>query len=147
MFGMVAARRSARAARNTTSLVGSRAVMPMLAALALGACSRETPPEEMLYGMRPQRRPARSTSKAGIRTSMEPIRRSISSLKDIDKTNVGRSKVAWTYPSDENYSFNPLIVGTTMYVLAKSARSSRSTPSRAKRVGRTETRARSARAV
>jgi hypothetical protein len=32
---MVAARRSARAARNTSSLVGSRAVLPMLAALAL----------------------------------------------------------------------------------------------------------------
>jgi len=42
-----------------------------------------------------------------------------SSLKEIDKTNVGRLTVAWTYPSDEAYSFNPLIVNGTMYVLAK----------------------------
>src|SRR5215470_5199368 len=42
-----------------------------------------------------------------------------SSLAQIDKTNVGRLTVAWTYPSDEAYSFNPLIVNGTMYVLAK----------------------------
>ena len=42
-----------------------------------------------------------------------------SSLKEIDKTNVGRLTVAWRYPSDEAYSFNPLIVNGTMYVLAK----------------------------
>ena len=42
-----------------------------------------------------------------------------SSLKEIDKTNVGRLTVAWTYPSDEAYLFNPLIVNGTMYVLAK----------------------------
>ena len=42
-----------------------------------------------------------------------------SSLKQIDKSNVGRLEVAWTYPTTENYSFNPLVVGNTMYVLAK----------------------------
>jgi glucose dehydrogenase len=42
-----------------------------------------------------------------------------SSLKQIDKSNVGKLEVAWTFPTSENYSFNPLIVGTTMYVLAK----------------------------
>ncbi|HET7924833.1 MAG TPA: PQQ-binding-like beta-propeller repeat protein, partial [Rhodanobacteraceae bacterium] len=42
-----------------------------------------------------------------------------SSLKQIDKGNVGRLEVAWTYPTTENYLFNPLIVGNTMYVLAK----------------------------
>jgi glucose dehydrogenase len=42
-----------------------------------------------------------------------------SSLKQIDKTNVGQLEVAWTYPTTENYSFNPLVVGNTMYVLAK----------------------------
>ena len=42
-----------------------------------------------------------------------------SSLKEIDKTNVGRLTVAWTYPSDEAYLFNPLIVNGTIYVLAK----------------------------
>jgi quinoprotein glucose dehydrogenase len=42
-----------------------------------------------------------------------------SSLDEIDKSNVGQLEVAWTYPSGENYLFNPLIVGDTMYVLAK----------------------------
>ena len=42
-----------------------------------------------------------------------------SSLAQIDKSNVGQLEVAWTYATDENYLFNPLIVGDTMYVLAK----------------------------
>ena len=53
-----------------------------------------------------------------------------SSLAQVDKTNVGRLKVAWTYPTGENYLFNPLIVGTTMYVLAKGRFPSLSTPRR-----------------
>jgi glucose dehydrogenase len=42
-----------------------------------------------------------------------------SSLAEINKSNVGRLEVAWTYATDENYLFNPLIAGNTMYVLAK----------------------------
>jgi glucose dehydrogenase len=42
-----------------------------------------------------------------------------SSLAQINKGNVGQLEVAWTFPTTENYSFNPLVVGTTMYVLAK----------------------------
>jgi quinoprotein glucose dehydrogenase len=42
-----------------------------------------------------------------------------SSLTQIDKSNVGQLEVAWTYATTENYSFNPLVVGNTMYVLAK----------------------------
>ena len=42
-----------------------------------------------------------------------------SSLAQIDKSNVGQLEVAWTYPTGDNYSFNPLVVGNTMYVLAK----------------------------
>jgi quinoprotein glucose dehydrogenase len=41
-----------------------------------------------------------------------------SSLAEIDKSNVGRLEVAWTYPTGDNFLFNPLIVGNTMYVLA-----------------------------
>src|SRR5688572_22542798 len=41
-----------------------------------------------------------------------------SSLNEIDKSNVGRLEVAWTYATGDNYSFNPLVVGNTMYVLA-----------------------------
>jgi len=40
-----------------------------------------------------------------------------SSLAEIDKSNVARLEVAWTYPTGDNYLFNPLIVGNTMYVL------------------------------
>jgi len=42
-----------------------------------------------------------------------------SSLNQIDKGNVGQLAVVWSYPTGENYLFNPLIVGSTMYVLAK----------------------------
>jgi quinoprotein glucose dehydrogenase len=42
-----------------------------------------------------------------------------SSLEQIDKANVGRLEVAWTYATGEPYLFNPLVVGSTMYVLAK----------------------------
>jgi glucose dehydrogenase len=42
-----------------------------------------------------------------------------SSLDQVNKTNVGRLEVAWTYETGENYLFNPLVVGNTMYVLAK----------------------------
>nr|WP_299593992.1 pyrroloquinoline quinone-dependent dehydrogenase [Sphingomonas bacterium] len=43
-----------------------------------------------------------------------------SSLRQIDKSNVGQLQVAWSYPTGEGqpYRFNPLIVGTTMYVVA-----------------------------
>jgi len=41
-----------------------------------------------------------------------------SSLAQIDKSNVGQLEVAWTYSTGDNYSFNPLILGNTMYVLA-----------------------------
>jgi quinoprotein glucose dehydrogenase len=48
-----------------------------------------------------------------------------SSLAQINKSNVGRLEVAWTYPTGDNYSFNPLIVGNTMYVLASEPGDSR----------------------
>jgi quinoprotein glucose dehydrogenase len=44
-----------------------------------------------------------------------------SALKQIDCSNVGQLKVAWTFPTGDNiaYTFNPLIVDNVMYVLAK----------------------------
>lgn len=42
-----------------------------------------------------------------------------SSLDQIDKGNVARLEVAWTYPTGENYLFNPIVVDGVMYVLAK----------------------------
>ena len=44
-----------------------------------------------------------------------------SALKQIDRSNVNRLQVAWTYrTSDANkYAFNPLVIDGTMYVLAK----------------------------
>ncbi len=45
-----------------------------------------------------------------------------SALKQIHKGNVAKLAVAWTYPTGDHnrYSFNPLVVGDVMYVLAKS---------------------------
>lgn len=44
-----------------------------------------------------------------------------SALAQIDRSNVSQLQVAWSYPtSDGNkYLFNPIVVDTTMYVLAK----------------------------
>jgi glucose dehydrogenase len=44
-----------------------------------------------------------------------------SALKQIDRSNVNRLEVAWTFPTGDGrkYLFNPLIVESTMYVLAK----------------------------
>ncbi|HTS30406.1 MAG TPA: pyrroloquinoline quinone-dependent dehydrogenase [Bryobacteraceae bacterium] len=42
-----------------------------------------------------------------------------SSLKQINRSNVSRLEVAWTYPSGEGrYTFNPIVIDHTMYVLA-----------------------------
>lgn len=45
-----------------------------------------------------------------------------SALTQIDRSNVSKLEVAWTYSSGDNnkYFFNPLVVDRTMYVLAKS---------------------------
>lgn len=42
-------------------------------------------------------------------------------LRQIDRTNVGRLQVAWTYPigDGKKYFFNPLVVDGTMFVLAR----------------------------
>jgi quinoprotein glucose dehydrogenase len=41
-------------------------------------------------------------------------------LKQIDRSNVSRLQVAWSYDSGAGpYEFNPIVVGRTMYVLAK----------------------------
>jgi len=44
-----------------------------------------------------------------------------SSLDQINRSNVSQLKVAWTYPTGDGnkYLFNPIVVGTTMYVLAR----------------------------
>lgn len=44
-----------------------------------------------------------------------------SALKQIDRSNVSKLQVAWTYATGDNnkYSFNPLVVGRVAYVLAR----------------------------
>ena len=44
-----------------------------------------------------------------------------SALNRINRSNVGKLKVAWTFPTGDNakYDFNPLVVDDVMYVLAK----------------------------
>jgi len=43
-----------------------------------------------------------------------------SSLAQINRSNVGKLQVAWSYPTGDGnkYSFNPVVVDKTMYVLA-----------------------------
>src|SRR5579862_6835937 len=44
-----------------------------------------------------------------------------SALAQINRSNVSKLEVAWTYPTQDNnkYFFNPLVVDRTIYVLAK----------------------------
>src|SRR5690348_1076586 len=44
-----------------------------------------------------------------------------STLDQINRSNVKNLKIAWTYPTGDGnkYSFNPVVVGNMMYVLAK----------------------------
>jgi quinoprotein glucose dehydrogenase len=44
-----------------------------------------------------------------------------SALKQINRSNVDKLEVAWSYSSgnDRSYEFNPIVVGRTMYVLAQ----------------------------
>jgi quinoprotein glucose dehydrogenase len=44
-------------------------------------------------------------------------------LNQIDKSNVSRLQVAWTYPTGDNrsYLFNPIVVDNVMYVLARNS--------------------------
>jgi quinoprotein glucose dehydrogenase len=44
-----------------------------------------------------------------------------SALQQIDRSNVKRLQIAWTYRTgdDRKYAFNPLVIDRTMYVLAK----------------------------
>ena len=46
-----------------------------------------------------------------------------SALRQIDRSNVDKLQVAWSYDSgnERPYEFNPIIVGKTMYVLAKNS--------------------------
>jgi quinoprotein glucose dehydrogenase len=44
-----------------------------------------------------------------------------SALKQIDRSNVGKLEIAWTFPTGDGlkYSFNPIVVDGLLYVLAK----------------------------
>ena len=44
-----------------------------------------------------------------------------SALRQIDRSNVKKLQIAWTYRTgdDRKYAFNPLVIDGTMYVLAK----------------------------
>src|ERR1700733_14935034 len=46
-----------------------------------------------------------------------------SALRQIDRSNVARLQVAWSFDSgsEQPYAFNPIVDGRTMYVLAKNS--------------------------
>ena len=102
-----------RAARLGTSRLAACAPLA-LAACVLAACSPSTPPPAAAKAT-----PGQFDFEGWDQNGGGVDSSQYSSLKEIDKTNVGRLAVAWTYPSDEAYLFNPLIVNGTMYVLAK----------------------------
>jgi len=102
-----------RCARRGDSWLGSAGRAPfVLAACALTACSPTPAPKLATPGSSFDFE-GWDQNGGGVDSSQ------YSSIAQIDKTNVGQLKVAWTYPTGENYLFNPLIVDGTMYVLAK----------------------------
>ena len=105
---------AARAARRGLSRVPRCALPALLAAtVCLGACSQSPEP---------------AASAAAGAFDFEGWDQYLggsdssqySSLKQIDKSNVTQLKVAWTYPTGESYLFDPIVVDSVMYVLAKS---------------------------
>jgi quinoprotein glucose dehydrogenase len=103
-----------RAARRGASLRSAISAPLVLAACVLAGCSSATPPSAAAKAT-----PGQFDFEGWDQNGGGVDSSQYSSLKEIDKTNVGRLTVAWTYPSDEAYLFNPLIVDGTMYVLAK----------------------------
>jgi glucose dehydrogenase len=103
-----------RAARRGKSL-SSEALAPLVVAVcALAGCSPSTPPPAVAKAT-----PGQFDFEGWDQNGGGVDSSQYSSLKQIDKSNVGQLTVAWTYPSGEAYLFNPLIVDGTMYVLAK----------------------------
>ena len=79
-----------------------------------------------LLAQAPERRPARVPEAARASNQWEdygggPDSSKFVDLAQITPKNVAGLKVAWTYPVGDNnvYQFNPIVAGTTMYVLAK----------------------------
>ena len=101
-------------ARRRTAFVPRRAALTVLAAtLWLGACARAPEPEPLAAGG--------NFDFVGWDQYLGGADSSqYSSLKQVDKSNVTQLKVAWTYPTGENYLFNPIVVDGVMYALAKS---------------------------
>jgi quinoprotein glucose dehydrogenase len=117
MFGMIAHCRAANFALRAGARGGSCTLLTLVA-FALAACSQEETPTQAVQ---------ESAAKTPGAFDFEGWDQNLggtdssqySSLTQIDKANVTRLGVAWTYATGENYLFNPLIVGNTMYVLAK----------------------------
>ena len=101
-------------ARDGASLRSAVCAPLAFAACVLAACSPGTPPPSAAKAT-----PGQFDFEGWDQNGGGVDSSQYSSLKEIDKTNVGRLTVAWTYPSDEAYLFNPLIANGTMYVLAK----------------------------
>ena len=81
-----------------------------------------------LLAQTPERRPARASRPPPPRRRAQwedygggPDSSKFVDLTQITPKNVAGLTVAWTYPVGDNnvYQFNPIVVGTTMYVLAK----------------------------
>jgi quinate dehydrogenase (quinone) len=106
---------AARAAHLPVAVValGSKLTLPALLAAAVGlaACSRAHEPQDQVSGAFDFE--GWDQYLGGSDSSQ------FTSLKQIDKSNVSRLQVAWSYPTGESYLFNPIVVDGVMYVLAK----------------------------
>ena len=72
-----------------------------------------------------------------------------SSLDQINKSNVSKLEVAWTFPTGDtsSYRFNPIVVDGMMYVLARNISIVALDAATGREIGRTRTRAPSATAA
>src|SRR5690242_20548463 len=76
----------------------------------------------IIVGLGVQRPPASSRYTTWMDYGGSADSAQYSALKQIDRSNVSKLQVAWTYPTGDpgNYLFNPIVVDGVMYVLAKS---------------------------
>lgn len=114
MFSFVHRARAPRAARPPHALGAAAIVLGVL----LAACSRA--PEDDAAPPTAASAPTGAFDFEGWDQYLGGTDSSqYSSLAEIDRSNVARLTVAWTYPTGENYLFNPIVVDGVMYVLAK----------------------------
>ena len=87
----------------------------LLIAAAFTGCSKTPEPEEVPTAAAPGGAYTTWETYAGAADASQ-----YSALDQINQSNVSRLAVAWTFPvGDRSFVFNPIVVGNTIYVLAR----------------------------